>query len=303
MKKNFVYDKFHNSGLIIESSNNFNSLKKISKKTIAEFFFKHGFIYFKNFKINNLEFIEFADKYTFKYANDAGRRKIKFNNKKIMSVDLGNNGIPLHSEASFSPSWPEIIWFYCSLAPKKSGFTTIVDGVKVYENLSLSTKKFFLENQIKYKLLIPYKKTEVQKKIKFNLKKKKKLKNWLLPFAGAAKTKINLKESYIQTEFSRYAINLTKKSQQLTFCNHLLPAIYKDEPQIIDFMLSNGKRIPKKIIKEIKKITNSLVFKIKWKKGDFCMIDNRRFMHGRTKISSNEKRDISVVQTLISKFY
>ena len=77
----------------------------------------------------------------------------------------------------------------------------------------------------------------------------------------------------------------------------------KDEPQIIDFKLSNGKRIPEKIIEEIKNITDSLVFKIKWKKGDFCMIDNRRFMHGRTKISSNEKRDISVVQTLISKFY
>ena len=64
-----------------------------------------------------------------------------------MSVDLGNNEIPLHSEASFSPSWPEIIWFYCSSPSKKSGFTTVVDGVKVYENLKISTKKFFLENQ------------------------------------------------------------------------------------------------------------------------------------------------------------
>ena len=25
----------------------------------------------------------------------------------------------LHSEASFSPSWPEIVWFYCNKAPKK----------------------------------------------------------------------------------------------------------------------------------------------------------------------------------------
>ena len=27
--------------------------------------------------------------------------------------------MPLHSEASYSPSWPEIVWFYCHQAPKK----------------------------------------------------------------------------------------------------------------------------------------------------------------------------------------
>lgn len=303
MKTSSLSEKFQNKGLVIENSKKFEDIKKLRKKSIADFFYKFGILYFKNFKINNSKFIEFADQFTLKYANDAGRRKVKFNNKKIMSVDLGNNEIPLHSEASFSPSWPEIIWFYCSSPSKKSGFTTVVDGVKIYENLKISTKKFFLENQIRYKLLIPYKKTEVQKKIKLNINNKEKLKNWLLPFAGASETKINLKDSFIQTYFNRYAINTTNKSQQLTFCNHLLPAIYKDEPQIIDFKMSNGKKIPKEIIKEIKQVTNNLIFKIKWKKGDFCMIDNRRFMHGRTKISTNEKRDMSVVQTLISKFY
>lgn len=303
MKTRSISEEFNNNGLIIENSKVSDSINNLSKKKIAEYFYKYGFVYFKNFKINNLDFISFADKFTLKYANDAGRRKIKFNNKKIMSVDLGNNEIPLHSEASFSPSWPEIIWFYCAVPSKKSGFTTIVDGVKIYENLSLSTKKFFLENQVTYKLLIPYKKTEVQKKVKFNIGKKTKLKNWLLPYEGAGQTKINFKDSFIQTNFSRYAINSTLKSQNPTFCNHLLPAIYKDEPQIIDFKMSNGKRLPQKIIKEIKDVTKKLVFKIKWNKGDFCMIDNRRFMHGRTKIFFNEKRDISVVQTLISKFY
>ncbi len=303
MKINSISKKFHNSGLLIENTYLKKNIQSLSKKKISEYFHKHGFLYFKNFKINNFNFIKFADKYTLKYANDAGRRKVKFNNKKIMSVDLGNSEIPLHSEASFSPSWPEIIWFYCSTPSKKSGFTTIIDGVKIYENLSLSTKKFFLANQIRYKLLIPFKKTEVQKKIKLNIKKKTKLKNWLLPFAGTSQTKINLKESFIQTNFNRYAINALNKSQQLTFCNHLLPAIYKDEPQILDFKMSNGKPIPQKIIQEIKNVTNKLIYKIKWNKGDFCMIDNRRFMHGRTKISTKEKRDISVVQTLISKFY
>ena len=303
MKQYSISNKFFNDGLIIEKNKNSDGIKKLSKKIIAETFYKYGFIYFKNFKINNADFFKFTDAYTLKYANDAGRRKVKFNNSKIMSVDLGNEEIPLHSEASFSPSWPEIIWFYCSIPSIKSGFTTVVDGIKVYDNLKLSTKKFFLANQIKYKLLIPYKKTENQKKVKINIKKKIKLKPWLLPFVGTSETKISLKDSFIKTNFSRYAINSSSKSQNLTFCNHLLPAIYGDEPQILDFKMSNGKLIPKTIVDEIKNLTTELTYKIKWRKGDFCMIDNRRFMHGRTKIFTQEKREMSVVQTLISKFY
>ena len=33
-----------------------------------------------------------------------------------------------------------------------------------------------------------------------------------------------------------------------------------------------------------------------------CMIDNKRFMDGRRKINTKEKRDIMVIQTLKSNF-
>ena len=61
----------------------------------------------------------------------------------------------LHSEASFSPSWPEIVWFYCQEAPSYKGETTICDGIKLWDSLSLETKNFFLANPIKYQLKIP----------------------------------------------------------------------------------------------------------------------------------------------------
>ena len=64
--------------------------------------------------------------------------------------------MPLHSEASYSPSWPEIVWFYCYKAPKESGQTTICDGRSVYKKLKAKTKNFFLSNQIIYNLVIPY---------------------------------------------------------------------------------------------------------------------------------------------------
>ena len=41
--------------------------------------------------------------------------------------DLNNrNSMGLHSEASFSSVWPEIVWFFCNKPSKKGGETTFV---------------------------------------------------------------------------------------------------------------------------------------------------------------------------------
>ena len=87
----------------------------------------------------------------------------------------------------------------------------------------------------------------------------------------------------------------------MSFCNHLL-AVFGTDPQILSCKLLNGNRIPKKIYDEINKITKKLTIEFKWKKNDICMIDNQRFMHGRTKIITSEKREILNIQTLYSNF-
>ena len=76
---------------------------------------------------------KFTDLFTIKYANDAMRRTVRFKDKRAHDVDPGIREMPLHSEASYSPSWPEIIWFYCNKAPKNSGSTTISDGQTIYK--------------------------------------------------------------------------------------------------------------------------------------------------------------------------
>ena len=88
MKTSSLSEKFQNKGLVIENSKKFEDIKKFKKKIVGDFFYKFGILYFKNFKINNSKFIEFADQFTLKYANDAGRRKVKFNNKKYPSIQM-----------------------------------------------------------------------------------------------------------------------------------------------------------------------------------------------------------------------
>ena len=138
-------------GCIIEADDN-EDVSKIDKHKIVEIFESKGVILFKNFDFNKDKILKFTDLFTQQYANDANRRKVRFEKLNLRDVDPGKMEMPLHSEASYSPSWPEIVWFYCNIAPRKGGQTTICDGRAIYKNLSSETKNFFLSNQIIYNL-------------------------------------------------------------------------------------------------------------------------------------------------------
>ena len=84
-------------------------LDKKFKTSIVEAFEKYGLLKFTHVKN---DFIKFVNQFTYSYANDARRRKERMNDKNIRNVDGGKKKIYLHSEASFSPSQPEIVWFY-----------------------------------------------------------------------------------------------------------------------------------------------------------------------------------------------
>ena len=142
MKIKKLSDKIDDGGCILVSNSN-EDIFKIKKNIIIEIFEKKGIILFKNFKLDKNKITKFTDQFTQRYANDANRRETRFKNPKLRDVDSGIMEMPLHSEASYSPSWPEIVWFYCNTAPSKSGQTTVCDGRAIYKNLSSNTKNFF----------------------------------------------------------------------------------------------------------------------------------------------------------------
>ena len=283
--KNKLTNLFYNEGLIIKNNKKNNSLKSLNKKEIIQDFKDKGIILFRNFnfKIDNI--LDFTNQFSFSYANDASRRLKRFNSNFVRNVDTGNQKIDLHSETSFSPAWPEIVWFVCIEPPIKSGKTTICDGINLWDSLSAKAKNFFISEPIIYNLKIPYIK-----------KQKKKKKKWYLPVPGVKNCYLNFVDGCIDLEFSRYAVNETRIANKLAFTNHLFVTL-RSEPQILKRTVSKNKPIPKNITKEIHEKAKLLTFKMNWKKNDLIMIDNRRFLHGREKINNNEKRDIINIQT------
>ena len=68
------------------------------------------------------------------------------NKDNIRNVDSGLQKIDLHSEASFSPSTPEIIWFTCITPPNKETVTnTLQELLADSEEIKSAIGRFYNE--------------------------------------------------------------------------------------------------------------------------------------------------------------
>ena len=290
MKLKNLSKKIFNSGKIITfNGKNLKYVKK-NKNKLIELFKENGVLVFKDLEIEANQFKDLTDIFSATYANDAARReKTKFH-PKINSVDIGNNEMSLHSEASFSPSWPEILWFYCLEAPKKNGETTLCDGLKLWQSFTNQIKDYFLRNPLKFSLSIPIMKP----------KKSNEKKNWPLNNIGSFNSFLNYKTGNLEFDQIKFAVTESRLSNDLCFSNHVM---YKDTDETIKkWGTISNKKIPSKIIKYIEKQADKLKVFYKWKKNEIIMLDNRRFLHGRNFFSKNEKRKIINIQTLKANF-
>ena len=98
----------------------------------------------------------------------------------------------------------------------------------------------------------------------------------------------------------RFGVIRCRFTNNLSFSNHLLIDL-ATEPQILARTLMNDKEIPLEITEEVNKKSSDLTFKSNWQKGDFVMLDNKRFLHGRESFKLGSNRDIVLIQTLEAK--
>lgn len=269
--------------IIQRNNSTLSNVSKIKKKKVEEIFKKYGLVILRNFDFDEHSFYNFTKLFTKNYATETSRRR-KTKNKKTNYVDLGYHKISLHSEASFSPSWPEIVWFFGKNISKKYGETTLCCGNELWNILDLKTKNFLKSNLLKFK-------------IRSDIKSKIRNKEWNLNKIGVYNEFLD-KNGFLNYENLKFAISNSKFNNKIYLTSHII----KDDtdPTIISMNLHNDKKIPSKIQNEIKKKAELITYFHKWKKKDILMVDNHRLMHGRNKIIKNEKREILNIQTLVS---
>ena len=257
MKTEIISNLFESGGLIIYKSSE-KSILDFKYAEIIALFEKYGAILFRGFKLNANQLTSFTDLYTEQYSGDALRREIRFNNKNIRNVDYGYSEVLLHSEASFTPSFPEIIWLYCNVPASISGETILCDGVRLWKMLSSELKGFFLSEQIQYELKIP-----VMNKKRNNVKKRP----WLSQSIGAGTGYIDYSDGCLYVYQRRYAVQRSRIRDKYAFANHLFVHL-DNETQLISRTLSNERYIPDSIYREITDKADTYTYDHIWEKND-----------------------------------
>ena len=56
--------------------------------------------------------------------------------------------------------------------------------------------------------------------------------------------------------------------------------------------MADGQEIFESIMEEIHKKAYNLTFEHSWEKGDFVMVDNRRFLHARSAYENDDPREL-----------
>lgn len=264
---------------MLRPSSGNKTITNIDQAVVISLFEQYGVILFREFHAVPEDLSKITDSFTESYAPDALRRPARFGQRTIHNVDSGSSAIPLHSEASFGAVWPEIIWFYCNIAPPAGqGATTLCDGIGLWKNLLAQPLRY----QIKYDMEMK--------------RPKRGPEAW--PFATPGVSGfINWPEGLLDLSVLRYAVQQTRlpMPQDLCFANHLLVGAY--EPQIEALTMADRTSVPLGYIEEIKGVGAQLTFELQWQSGDLLMLDNRRFMHGRRAFEANATRDIVQIQT------
>jgi len=204
---------------------------------------------------------------------------------------IGGAHVDWHSENGFAPSWPEVIWLYCNVPPKKGGKSILCDGALLWKHLSTKTREFFLANPVRYQLEIPIGKERPGKGKR----------PWFLGTIGTGDCYIDWDTGLLHATQLRYAVQEGRRTGSLCFANHVFISL-ESEPQLISRTMADGQTIPKSIMDDINQRANDLTYEHSWEKRDLLMVDNRRFLHGRRAYEKNDPRQLFLVQSEWASF-
>ena len=230
-------------------------------------------------------------------VRDALRRTKNIKNKcsndgEAASVDPDVIHRP-HSEASFSPAKPAIICFICTemdIKAAKSGMLTVLDGKKIWKELSIQTKKCLLNSNIVYDLAIDIPLSSKQTS--------SKRREWYLDSVGVKDVEIDKGLGKMYLKFTTPFVTEHPLTRELALANHAF-IDPNTENQIIKrsiILNDDSSDSAQEIRLDLSNILEKNIKTVEWRKGRCLLIDNYRFMHGRLQYNKQLKQEILIKQ-------
>lgn len=260
----------------------------IDPALVIDLYKKHGALLFRGFGVDVPAFRAFARTFcrTSVVNESPGRDPIDLEGN-IHTVDGGTRAFALHPELSREPWKPDVAFFACFSAPSVGGQTTICDGVALVREMPEEVRRGLQDRRLLYikptwPTLLEYwlgtaEPTDAQ---------------LAAPPPGCPYAFRRFDDGFIVRYFSRPALHRPMFIDAPAFGNFLLFARFNHERPDHP-VLDDGHPVPEAWLQAIKAAGDRLAVPIGWQPGDLVMLDNTRFMHGRTAITDAGERLIA----------
>jgi alpha-ketoglutarate-dependent taurine dioxygenase len=247
----------------------------------------HGALLLRGFGTDLGSFSAFTSQFcTGSVFNESPDRQLLDQAHNIQSVNGGTAPFPLHPELSREPWKPDICFFACLEPPRALGATTICDGVEIVRQLPVELREGLAGRRLRY--IQPVSPAILQ---------------YWLGSAAPDPALLAAPPSHCPYEFGKYhdqlvriftrpALHRPMFTDLPAFGNFLLFSFFYNRMRGFP-SLDDGSTMPDAWLMTLQAIGDRLSAAIAWQRGDLLMLDNSRFMHGRTAVVPNDTRLIA----------
>lgn len=263
--------------VLIERTNERDVLE-VDPATIIDLYRTHGAILLRGFCADAVHFRDFARQFcaTAVVNESRGRQPIDAAHH-IHAVDAGTRAFALHPELAREPWKPDVAMFGCLSAPSVGGRTTICDGVALNRALPEVVRSGLAGRRLVY--VMP----TWPALLEYWLGSGEPDDALLSSPPQSCPYRFERRGDRVVRYFSRPALHRPMFIDAPAFGNFLLFARFNNNRT--DFpLLDDGTSVPEVWLQSIKSAGDRIATEISWQSGDVLMLDNTRFMHGRTAI-------------------
>ena len=274
--------------LVVIEATDQGGIMGLDRAAVIALYKTHGALLLRGFGTDLAQFHGFARQFcSSAVVNESPGRSLLDPDAAIYSVDGGTNAFPLHPELSREPWKPDLAMFGCLSAPGAGGQTTLCDGIELLRALPTEVRRGLSGRRLVYvtatwpALLSFWLGTDAPTDDQLRH-----------PPASCPYGFSRLPDGRIVRHFSRPALHRPMFADELAFGNFLLFARFNNGRG--DFpLLDDLCPVPEAWLQAIKSAGDRLTLAVEWRAGDVLMLDNTRFMHGRTAIRDVAERQIA----------
>lgn len=271
----------------------------------------HGTVVFRGFPIDGDAFYDFASRFNRAFlVSPFGDRKSAGHGNELQTVTIGRGGLSLHFEYGTSPLRPDLLWFYCrkAAAVGTGGETLLADGSAIFDRLTDAAQAALCAKRIRYSNIVSTAAFDA-------LLRQNGALDSMIPQGVAKRLErtqgfriTDENQDRVAFEFVGAPVASLGSSGKMAVCQDLFTDAY-GRPSIAqsrsDFSASvtweDGAEIEEELLNELRTAMRSLTRGIRWRSGDFAMIDNNRVLHGRNE-TSDPARDVVMLASFSTRW-